>query len=80
MCAGKLSGRSALRSKLTALGYDLPVEQLDDMFKRFKVGLLRFSYRPFSWMCHCEIGAPTCFKEGAPVLFWPYFGLLSAQA
>ena len=36
-CAGKLSGRSALRSKLTSLGYDLPTEQLDDMFKRFKV-------------------------------------------
>ena len=35
--AGKLSGRSALRSKLTSLGYDLPAEQVDDLFKRFKV-------------------------------------------
>lgn len=36
LALGKLSGRSALRNKLVTLGYDLPVAQLDDMFRRFK--------------------------------------------
>ncbi|KAK9906563.1 hypothetical protein WJX75_004234 [Coccomyxa subellipsoidea] len=33
---GKHSGRNALRTKLTALGFDLAQDQLDDVFKRFK--------------------------------------------
>eukprot|EP00199_Chlamydomonas_sp_CCMP681_P000381 CAMPEP_0119102884 /NCGR_PEP_ID=MMETSP1180-20130426/1484_1 /TAXON_ID=3052 ORGANISM="Chlamydomonas cf sp, Strain CCMP681" /NCGR_SAMPLE_ID=MMETSP1180 /ASSEMBLY_ACC=CAM_ASM_000741 /LENGTH=597 /DNA_ID=CAMNT_0007087261 /DNA_START=19 /DNA_END=1812 /DNA_ORIENTATION=+ len=33
---GKLSGRSALTSKLKSMGYDLSVPELDDVFKRFK--------------------------------------------
>ena len=36
--AGKHSGRNALRTKLQSLGFDLAQEQLDDVFKRFKVG------------------------------------------
>ena len=36
--AGKHSGRAALRTKLQSLGFDLAQEQLDDVFKRFKVG------------------------------------------
>jgi len=35
--AGKHSGRNALRTKLQALGFDLAQDQLDDVFKRFKV-------------------------------------------
>jgi isopropylmalate/homocitrate/citramalate synthase len=35
--AGKHSGRNALRTKLHSLGLDLSQEQLDDVFKRFKV-------------------------------------------
>ncbi len=34
--AGKHSGRNALRTRLSQLGFDLPPEQLDDVFKRFK--------------------------------------------
>ncbi|KAH0461621.1 hypothetical protein IEQ34_009196 [Dendrobium chrysotoxum] len=33
---GKLSGRHALKSKLTELGYDISGKELDDVFKRFK--------------------------------------------
>ncbi|KAK8949916.1 2-isopropylmalate synthase A [Platanthera guangdongensis] len=33
---GKLSGRHALKSKLTELGYDISGKELDDIFKRFK--------------------------------------------
>ncbi|KAG0463344.1 hypothetical protein HPP92_019413, partial [Vanilla planifolia] len=33
---GKLSGRHALKSKLTELGYDVSGKELDDVFKRFK--------------------------------------------
>ena len=39
--AGKHSGRNALRTKLQSLGLDLSQEQLDDVFKRFKVNLPR---------------------------------------
>lgn len=35
--AGKHSGRNALRTKLHSLGLDLNQDQLDDVFKRFKV-------------------------------------------
>ena len=34
---GKHSGRNALRTRLAQLGFELPPEQLDDVFKRFKV-------------------------------------------
>jgi 2-isopropylmalate synthase len=33
---GKLSGRNALRFKLTKLGYRVSGEQLDELFRRFK--------------------------------------------
>lgn len=36
-CPGKHSGRNALRTRLAQLGFELPPEQLDDVFKRFKV-------------------------------------------
>ena len=39
--AGKHSGRNALRTKLQTLGLELSQDQLDDVFKRFKV-----SWRP----------------------------------
>lgn len=35
--AGKHSGRNALRTKLSQMGYDLAQEDLNDVFKRFKV-------------------------------------------
>ena len=35
--AGKHSGRNALRTKLSQMGYDLSQEDLNDVFKRFKV-------------------------------------------
>ena len=35
--AGKHSGRNALRTKLLQMGYELTPENLDDVFKRFKV-------------------------------------------
>lgn len=35
---GKHSGRHALASHLHALGYDLSKQEVDDLFKRFKVG------------------------------------------
>ncbi|KAK8940277.1 2-isopropylmalate synthase A [Platanthera guangdongensis] len=34
---GKLSGRHALKSRLSKLGYDLEGEELDDVFKKFKL-------------------------------------------
>ncbi len=37
MYTGKHSGRNALRTKLQTLGFDLAQDQLDDVFKRFKV-------------------------------------------
>ncbi len=37
MYTGKHSGRNALRTKLHTLGLDLSQDQLDDVFKRFKV-------------------------------------------
>ena len=39
LAAGKHSGRNALRTKLQSLGFDLAQDQLDDVFKRFKVVL-----------------------------------------
>eukprot|EP01024_Parvocaulis_polyphysoides_P023093 TRINITY_DN2136_c0_g1_i4.p1 TRINITY_DN2136_c0_g1~~TRINITY_DN2136_c0_g1_i4.p1 ORF type:complete len:377 (-),score=52.01 TRINITY_DN2136_c0_g1_i4:232-1362(-) len=33
---GKLSGRNAVRSRLSQLGFDLPDDKLGDVFKRFK--------------------------------------------
>lgn len=36
MILGKLSGRHAFDSRLSALGYELSKEELDDAFKRFK--------------------------------------------
>ncbi len=35
--AGKHSGRNALKNRLGFLGFELPQERLDDIFKRFKV-------------------------------------------
>ncbi len=35
--AGKHSGRNALKTKLHSLGFELAQDQLDDVFKRFKV-------------------------------------------
>ena len=37
---GKHSGRNALRTRLSQLGFELPPEQLDEVFKRFKVRAL----------------------------------------
>jgi len=42
--AGKHSGRNALRTKLHSLGLDLNQDQLDDVFKRFKVRCTPCSY------------------------------------
>ena len=42
--AGKHSGRNALRTKLHTLGLDLSQDQLDDVFKRFKVSCNPMSY------------------------------------
>ena len=46
--AGKHSGRNALRTKLQALGLELSQEQLDDVFKRFKVNPPRL--HPLFWI------------------------------
>lgn len=54
--AGKHSGRNALRTKLQALGFDLAQEQLDEVFKRFKVLPLyhcqKFNLHPPLWHVH----------------------------
>jgi 2-isopropylmalate synthase len=34
---GKHSGRNALSTRLTQLGFDLSPQEVDDVFKRFKV-------------------------------------------
>jgi hypothetical protein len=45
---GKHSGRNALSTRLTQLGFDLSPQEVDDVFKRFKVncrfkqGMLKF--------------------------------------
>ena len=38
--AGKHSGRNALKNRLSFLGFDLPQDRLDDVFKRFKVCII----------------------------------------
>lgn len=37
--AGKHSGRNALKNRLQFLGFELPQDRLDDVFKRFKVSI-----------------------------------------
>ena len=46
-CTGKHSGRNALRTKLQSLGFDLAQDQLDDVFKRFKVSSALWPSRAF---------------------------------
>jgi 2-isopropylmalate synthase len=35
---GKLSGRKALQNRLEQLGFELNPQELNDVFRRFKVG------------------------------------------
>lgn len=37
---GKHSGRNALNTRLQQLGFDLTPQEVDDVFRRFKVGAL----------------------------------------
>jgi hypothetical protein len=54
---GKHSGRHALASHLHHLGYDLTKQEVDELFKRFKVG-------PWQRM-HCvELGS--CIVSATP--------------
>lgn len=37
---GKHSGRNALNTRLQQLGFDLTPQEVDDVFRRFKVGMV----------------------------------------
>ncbi len=45
---GKHSGRNALNTRLQQLGFDLTPQEVDDVFRRFKV---REGFRVFSYCC-----------------------------